>query len=169
MTVLLAHFRSAGGHPPRPMPALAGRSAKHGGASPEPCGDGFLSNAWLYPPQMFAREAADDLIGDFRILRGSAVIVAPACTSTRTPGPTPPIQPDRFVRDGRIVTPKAWIPFGTGPRVCIGAAFATMEILTIVRALLCRYRVSLLGDPPSPVGRVMLHLDAQPLFKLTPL
>jgi cytochrome P450 len=61
------------------------------------------------------------------------------------------------------------MPFGNGPRVCIGAAFATMEILVILRCLLGRYRISLLGAPPSPVGRVTLLPDRQPLFRLTAL
>jgi len=127
----------------------------------------------LYPPAyVIAREAhAEDQIGDFRIPRGSAVIVAPWLVHRHAALWSDPhrFDPGRFVRDGRIVTPKAWMPFGTGPRVCIGAAFATMEILTIIRTLLGRYRISLLGHPPSPVGRVMLQPDVQSLFKLTPL
>ncbi len=127
----------------------------------------------LYPPAyVIAREARlEDWIGDFHIPRGTAVIVAPWLVHRHAALWSDPnrFDPGRFVRDGRIVTPKAWIPFGTGPRVCIGAAFATMEILTIVRNLLGRYRISLLGDPPSPVGRVMLQPGAQPLFRLTAL
>ncbi len=61
------------------------------------------------------------------------------------------------------------MPFGTGPRVCIGTAFATMEILVILRCLLGRYSIGLVGAPPSPVGRVTLLPDTQPLFRLKAL
>ena len=53
--------------------------------------------------------------------------------------------------------------------LCIAAAFATMEMLSIFRCLLGRYRISLIGEPPVPVGRVMLQPAAQPMFKLTAL
>jgi cytochrome P450 len=127
----------------------------------------------LYPPAyVIAREARlEDRIGDFHIPRGTAVIVAPWLVHRHSALWSDPdrFEPERFVREGRIVTPKAWMPFGTGPRVCIAAAFATMEMLSIFRCLLGRYRISLVGDPPSPVGRVMLQPGTQPLFKLTAL
>jgi cytochrome P450 len=175
MTVLLAHF-------PDQQEAIRRELCQRSPASPPSMKElrsSRVATAFLYetlrlypPAYVIAREArAEDRIGDFRIPRGSAVIVAPWLVHRHAALWCEPnrFDPDRFVRDGRIVTPKAWMPFGTGPRVCIGAAFATMEILTIVRALLGRYRVSLLGDLPSPVGRVMLQPDAQPLFKLTSL
>jgi cytochrome P450 len=175
MTVLLAHF-------PDQQEAIRRELCQRSPAAPPSMKElrsSRVATAFLYetlrlypPAYVIAREArAEDRIGDFRIPRGSAVIVAPWLVHRHAALWCEPnrFDPDRFVRDGRIVTPKAWMPFGTGPRVCIGAAFATMEILTIVRALLGRYRVSLLGDLPSPVGRVMLQPDAQPLFKLTSL
>ncbi len=127
----------------------------------------------LYPPAyIIARETRrEDRIGDFRIPRGTAVIVAPWLVHRHSALWSEPdrFMPERFEKDGRIVTPKAWMPFGTGPRVCIAAAFATMEMLSIFRCLLGFYRISLLGEPPVPVGRVMLQPAAQPIFKLTAL
>jgi cytochrome P450 len=127
----------------------------------------------LYPPAyVIAREAhVDDDLGDYVIPRGTSVIVAPWLVHRHAalwPDPGR-FDPGRFLQDGKIVTPKAWMPFGTGPRVCIGAAFAVMELLVIFRYLLGRYRVSLLGPVPQPVGRVTLLPDSQPLFRLTPL
>jgi len=127
----------------------------------------------LYPPAyIIAREARlDDQIGDFRIPRGAAVIIAPWLVHRHMALWQHPhrFDPNRFIQGGRIVMPKAWMPFGSGPRVCIGSAFATMEILVILRCLLGRCRISLPGPAPSAVGRVTLLPDFQPLFRLTAL
>jgi cytochrome P450 len=127
----------------------------------------------LYPPAyIIVREArVEDRIGDFRIPHGAAVIVSPWLVHRHSALWQDPngFDPGRFLQGGRIVPPKAWMPFGTGPRVCIGTAFATMEILVILRCLLERYSIGLVGTPPSPVGRVTLLPDSQPLFRLKAL
>lgn len=124
----------------------------------------------LYPPAyVIVREARlEDRIGDFCIPRGAAVIISPWLVQRHSAHWQNPhgFDPSRFVQGGRIATPQAWMPFGSGPRVCIGAAFATMELLVILRCLLARYSISLVGAPPSPVGRVTLLPDSQPLFRL---
>jgi cytochrome P450 len=127
----------------------------------------------LYPPAyIIAREARlDDRIGDLRIPRGSAVIIAPWLVHRHAAHWQDPhrFDPARFLQGGRVATPRAWMPFGVGPRVCIGSAFATMEILVVLRQLLARYHVGLSGPIPRPVGRVTLVPDFQPLFTLTRL
>ena len=51
------------------------------------------------------------------------------------------IQPERFL-DGAPPVPKgAWIPFGLGPRVCIGQHFAMLEMTLLAAMLLQRYRL----------------------------
>jgi cytochrome P450 len=127
----------------------------------------------LYPPAyIIAREARlDDQIGDFRIPRGAAVMIAPWLVHRHMALWQHPhrFDPNRFIQGGRIAIPRAWMPFGSGPRVCIGSAFATMELLVILRCLLGRHKITLLGAPPSAVGRVTLLPDSQPLFRLTAL
>ena len=127
----------------------------------------------LYPPAyVIAREAQlDDQIGDLHIPRGTAVIIAPWVLHRHSAHWKDPdrFDPNRFIQGGQIAMPRAWMPFGTGPRVCIGSAFATMEILVVLRYLLARYNIRLLGTPPRPVGRVTLLPAFQPLFTLTPL
>lgn len=127
----------------------------------------------LYPPAyIIAREARqDDEIGDLHIPKGTAVIIAPWVVHRhealwRNPNR---FDPRRFLLGDRVATPRAWMAFGTGPRVCIGAAFATTEILVMLRCLLSRYRIALRGPAPCPVGRVTLVPEFQPLFRLTPL
>lgn len=69
--------------------------------------------------------------------------------------------PERF-SPGRSdnIQPFTYIPFGAGPRACIGAALASMEMVLIVATVLQRYRVRLAVDQ-GPV-------EPEPLIALRP-
>ena len=61
----------------------------------------------------------------------------------------------------------AYIPFGAGPRICIGLSFALTEAQIVLATLLARYQVSLpVGKPVLPVGRVTIEPSYEPLFQL---
>ncbi len=61
----------------------------------------------------------------------------------------------------------AYIPFGFGPRICIGLSFALSEALIVMAQLLSRYRISLPDTRPVlPVGRVTIEPSYEPLFRL---
>jgi len=59
----------------------------------------------------------------------------------------------------------AYMPFGAGPRVCIGAAFAMMETTAVLAVLLksVRIRMSKAGLEPTPMARGTLG-PAEPLW-----
>jgi cytochrome P450 len=66
---------------------------------------------------------------------------------------------------------RAYLPFGLGPRVCIGAAFAQQEAALVIGALAREFRFEpVAGDVPEPVGRltiraedgIRLHVVARP-------
>lgn len=51
----------------------------------------------------------------------------------------------------------AYLPFGAGPRLCIGERFAMMEAVLILAILAKRYRVELVSQvPPEPLARMTL-------------
>lgn len=50
----------------------------------------------------------------------------------------------------------AWMPFGAGPRMCIGSGFAMLELQMVVACLAQRWRLRLLGAPPEVSARVTL-------------
>lgn len=96
----------------------------------------------LYPPvwriSRFAREA--DVIQGHDVPRGSIVVIATYLIH-RDPryweNPAE-FQPRRFARENSAQRPRlAFIPFGAGQRMCIGAAFATAEAQVIL-SMLCR-------------------------------
>jgi cytochrome P450 len=66
--------------------------------------------------------------------------------------------PDRFLPEGRKGRhPFAHIPFGGGPRICVGLALARLEgLLTLARAL-PRFRLEPVGAPPEPLGKITLR------------
>lgn len=50
-----------------------------------------------------------------------------------------------------------WIPFGAGPRVCIGEGFARMEMSLVLATLLKRLRFESVGDAPTPRPAFLLR------------
>lgn len=73
--------------------------------------------------------------------------------------------PKRHLREGgRAIKPGTWMPFGFGPRVCTGAAFATMEAELILAEITRRYRLKVIApEKVEPVSR----LTARPKRRLT--
>jgi cytochrome P450 len=56
-------------------------------------------------------------------------------------------RPERFSPDARAALPKgAYIPFGGGPRTCIGMRFGQLEVRTIATLILSRFTLSLAED-----------------------
>lgn len=118
----------------------------------------------LYPPAWgFSREAIDDLnIGGYAIPKGSVVGVLPFITHRDSRWWKDPekFDPERFNTENEPgIQRYAYVPFGGGPRVCIGNAFAMMEARLILAAVASRYRLTL--QPGQTV-------DMLPLITLNP-
>jgi cytochrome P450 len=102
----------------------------------------------LYPPAWgISRQAlADDEVGGFHLPRGWLVFVVPYVLH-RLPAywPDPEVfDPERFRPDATAERPKfVYLPFGAGPRQCIGNHFALIEAQLIVATLAQRYRLCL--------------------------
>jgi cytochrome P450 len=98
----------------------------------------------LYPPfWMIDRYAvADDRVGDIVIPRGSTVIVYVygAHHATRHwPNPET-FDPERFAKTNeKQIAPFTHLPFGGGPRGCIGGNYAMLQILMILSEVLRKY------------------------------
>ena len=59
--------------------------------------------------------------------------------------------PDRWA-DRKAIDRFAYLPFGDGPRICIGASFALQEAVIILATLLSRVRFTpVRGRDPKPV------------------
>src|SRR6202035_442013 len=98
----------------------------------------------LYPPfWMIDRMAvADDRVGDIDIPRGSTVIVYVygAHHAPRYWESAESFDPERFIKGSeKLRTPFTYLPFGGGPRVCIGNQYAMLQILMILSVVLRKY------------------------------
>ena len=95
----------------------------------------------LFPPApTMARKAlANDEIGGQTIKAGATVIISPWILQRHQLLWDDPdaFKPERFLPENRKAIDRyAYIPFSAGPRVCIGAAFADMEMKVVLRCLL---------------------------------
>jgi unspecific monooxygenase len=127
----------------------------------------------LYPPAfLIARAAAGpDSIAGFPVKKNDVILISPwllhrheklwrdpnAFIPARFMPPAPP--PDRF----------AYLPFGVGARVCIGAHFALVEATLALAKIIGAFRIELLDkEPVMPVGVVTTQPDRSPMFGITP-
>jgi cytochrome P450 len=105
----------------------------------------------LYPPAWgFSRQAlTDDQLGGFRLPRGWLAFVIPFVLH-RLPAywqDPDAFDPERFSPKQSTDRPKfAYLPFGAGPRQCIGNQFALVEAHLVVATLAQRYRLRLVPN-----------------------
>jgi cytochrome P450 len=108
----------------------------------------------LYPPAWVVnirRAAADTTLGSYAVKKGDRLWLSPFVMHRRpTFFPDPErFDPDRWTPERERALPKfAYMPFGGGPRVCIGNGFALMEAHLIVAAVAQRYRLRLRPGHP---------------------
>jgi cytochrome P450 len=92
-------------------------------------------------------------LGGWRLPAGS--YVAPNIVLTHRRADTYPeplrFRPERFL-DSRADS-FAWLPFGGGIRRCLGAAFATFEMRTVVPEVIRQVRLRPAGGRPEPIRR----------------
>lgn len=126
----------------------------------------------LYPPApMIRREALHDIeLDGYHIAQGTTIL-ASAYTMHRKPKyfPDPErFDPERFSPEREKDIPRyAYIPFGGGPRVCLGNHFAMMEGHLLLATLAQRVTFSLTPGH-SPVGFDLEHnLALRPKGKIT--
>jgi cytochrome P450 len=115
----------------------------------------------LYPPVWaFAREAVgDDEIDGYRIRAGSTVAVNTYVTHRLPDVWSDPDRfvPERFVPSVAAARPRyAYLPFGGGPRQCIGSEFALMEAQLALAMIMQRHRVVVVS-PVEPEISVTLR------------
>ncbi|MEM8656159.1 MAG: cytochrome P450 [Pseudomonadota bacterium] len=109
----------------------------------------------LYPPAgMVSRTAmADDVLCGREIRKGDTCII-PIYALHRSKllwDDPDAFRPERFA-DRKAVDRYTYLPFGDGPRICIGASFALQEAVIILATLLARFRFAPVpGKDPAPV------------------
>lgn len=125
----------------------------------------------LYPPVgLLVREAveADEVLGE-PIAPGDLVWVSPWTLHRHRrhwEHPTA-FMPDRFAEHPHPWAHGAFMPFGGGPRICIGAGFAMAEAQILLATLLHRFEIGVVGGRPViPVGAVTTIPNHEPRFAL---
>ncbi|WP_029000297.1 cytochrome P450 [Azohydromonas australica] len=118
----------------------------------------------LYPPvaALMARRTLREItVGGWTIPPGTLLYVTPWVLhrDRRWWAQPDEFRPERFLPGAPAVPRSAYLPFGLGPRVCIGQHFAMLEMTLVAVLLLQRYELSLPADasPPEPVLNVTLR------------
>jgi cytochrome P450 len=158
---------------------LAGRPAAYGDLPKLPYTEMVVKESLrIFPPTwaMIPREVVDPVeLAGYTVARGSWIYAFPWVTQRDPRFFEEPekFDPQRFA-PGRVekIPQYAYFPFGGGPRVCIGNAFATMEMILILVSVLARFRVKLAPDQgevePEPLiairpkGGLRVSLERRP-------
>ncbi len=125
----------------------------------------------LYPPAwIITRKAiqADQVLG-YSIPRGALVIISPYVVQRQAAYWPDPLtfRPERFTQEP--AHRHAYLPFGAGPRLCIGNSFALIEAQLILCQVLQHFTLDLVGPPPPVESLVTLRPRGGLPMRLYPL
>jgi len=107
----------------------------------------------LFPPAyLLGREAKEDTqFGEYLVPKGSQVYFSAYTMQRRSdyyPEPDK-FDPSRFTPEREKQLPRyAWMPFGAGPRVCLGQQFAMMEMKLLIADLIQQWEFTPVADKP---------------------
>lgn len=126
----------------------------------------------LYPPAAFLSRTAqkDDELCGREVRRGDTVILPIYALHRHKKLWENPdrFDPGRFA-PGHKTDRFAFLPFGDGPRICIGANFAIQEAVIILATLLARFRFARIpGKDPKPVMILTLRPEGGVWLSVTP-
>ncbi|HYJ76663.1 MAG TPA: cytochrome P450 [Kineosporiaceae bacterium] len=159
---------------------LAGRAAEDGLAAASwdglPVTRAIVAETLrLHPPAyILGRRPTEDVVVDrYRFRRNSAVVISPFALhrDERSWGPdagrfrhTRWLREDGTFDEGAPGQPRgAYLPFGAGSRMCIGAGFAVMEAVLLLARLASEWRVEFSpGFEPTPRPAVTYRPGAMP-------
>jgi cytochrome P450 len=120
----------------------------------------------LYPPAwaILRRAIGDDQIGPYRVPAGTSIFISPYAMH-RHPGfweDPEAFDPERFTPERSAGRPRfAYVPFGGGPRQCIGNTFALTEAQLILATVAQRYRLRVvLGHDVKPNPLITLRAQS---------
>lgn len=107
----------------------------------------------LYPPAwLISRRACEaDRLADFALPAGSLVILSPWTLHRRTDlwPDAESFRPDRWLGAHRDqIDRHAYLPFGAGPRLCVGRDLALVEAVALLAVLAQRFTVDPVGHAP---------------------
>jgi len=130
----------------------------------------ILETLRLYPPiwLLLRKAAEDDSFLGLTIRRGTLCIVSPYLVHRR-PGTwdrPDDFLPDRFMGDVDRIEKFGYLPFGAGPRRCVGEHFAIQEAEIVLSLLLKRYRLESASPPTVPAAAITLRPATPVLLKL---
>lgn len=125
----------------------------------------------LYPPAFLIVRAArgPDAVAGLSIAPGDVLMIAPWVLHRheklwRDPNA---FEPTRFLPGNPQPDKFAYLPFGVGPRVCIGAQFAITEATLVLAKLIATFKVELLDKASiTPTAVVTTQPDRAPMFRL---
>jgi cytochrome P450 len=112
----------------------------------------------LYPPIWIIerRVIEADEIGGYHIPKGSSVVISPYALHRHPAFWSNPEQFDPTRFEAR--PPPAYIPFGAGPRFCIGNEFAMLEAILITVMVMQKFQLRMVpGHPVEPLPDITLR------------
>ncbi len=127
----------------------------------------------LYPAAaMFSRLAvAPDRLGDVDIAAGTEIVTSPWVLHRHSKLWDRPwvFDPDRFMGEAANKIPRhAYMPFGAGPRICIGASFSMQEMVIVLAEFLARVRWEHVGaEEPQPIMRITVQPSTDVPMRMT--
>jgi cytochrome P450 len=125
----------------------------------------------LYPPAFsIVRQArtADEASGIMIPARAVVLIVPWVLHRHRRLWRDPDgFDPGRFLPGAEPPPRFSYLPFGAGPRACVGAQFALTETVLVLARLIRHFRIELADDRPVlPLATITLQPDHSPPFRL---
>lgn len=118
----------------------------------------------LYPPAWAVSRAAleNDAFEGFNINKNQEILclIYGVHHSSEYWNDPEKFDPERFTADNKkLQTPFSFMPFGGGPRLCIGNSFALMEMQLVLAMMIKRYKIEVMPDQ---------DIDFNPLITLRP-